>query len=76
MTLLWFGNSFAMAGSGDHQHVEDDHRRQAEDHRPDAQRPKDVFGAETLLSREWIILSAHDAPALLALVGTLIDENF
>ena len=76
MTLLWPGNSFAMARLRDHQHVEDDHRRQAEDHRPDAQRPKNVFGAEALLSREWIILNTHDTPAFLALPGTLIRENF
>ena len=62
---------------GDHQHVEDDHRRQAQDHGPDAQRPENVLGGKaSLLFSEWIILSAHDAPALIVLVGSLIRAKF
>lgn len=49
----------------DHQYVEDDHRRQAQDHRPNAERPKNVLGAKTLLFSEWIVLSIHDALACL-----------
>jgi hypothetical protein len=55
-------------GSIHHQHVEHDHRRQAQDHRPDAERPKNVPGAETLLFREWIVLTVHDAPAFCVVV--------
>jgi hypothetical protein len=61
---------------GDHQHVEDDNRRQAKNHRPDAERPQNVFGSKSLLFREWIFLSTHDGPAMLALVGTLIGDEF
>jgi hypothetical protein len=59
-----------------HQHIEDDHWRQAQDHRPDADRPKNVFGAEALLFRAMIIPDIHDAPALLAFVGPLIPVEF
>ena len=55
-----------------HQHIKQDDRRQAQDHRPDADRPKDVLGAEALLFREWIVLRVHDVPALLVLAETLI----
>ena len=75
MTLLWLGaGGFVLR---DHQHVEDDHRRQAQDHGPDAQRPENVLGGKaSLLFSEWIILSAHDAPALIVLVGSLIRAKF
>jgi len=42
-------------GLSHHQHVEDDHRRKAKDHRPDPERPKNVFGGETLLLRENLV---------------------
>jgi hypothetical protein len=59
-----------------HQHVEDHDRRQAQDYRPDAERPEDVLGAETLLIREWIVLIVHDAPAFCVIViaGSLGEE--
>jgi hypothetical protein len=66
----------AMSGLSHHQYIEDDHRRQAQDHRPDADRPKNVFGGEALLFRQWIIMDIHDAPAFLAFVGPLIRVEF
>jgi hypothetical protein len=45
-----------------HQYVKHHDRRQAQDHGPDAERPENILGAETLFLREWIIPVIHDAP--------------
>src|SRR5947199_7158544 len=46
-----------------HQHVEHDDRRQRQDHRPDADGPQNVLGAETLFSRNGVLVfEMHDAP--------------
>ena len=68
MAMLW------TAALRDHQHVEHGHRRQAQDHRPDADRPENIFGAKTFLVE--IILTIHNAPALLVFDETLIDAEF
>ena len=60
----------------DHQHVEHDDRRQAQDYRPNAERPKNVLGRKTLLFRDWVFLTIHDAPAFLVLAEILIRVEF
>jgi hypothetical protein len=66
---------FANRRSSHHKHVKDDHGRETSDYRPDAERPKDVFGAEALLVSQFVsageslllrkcsVLIVHDAPA-------------
>jgi hypothetical protein len=71
-----FSNSVGRRGLSDHQHVEHDDRRQAQDYRPNAERPKNVLGRKTLLFRDWVFLTIHDAPAFLVLAEILIRVEF